>query len=207
MVIVNIFGRDHFKDYSDNKVLIKEIKNADLILVEGVSHNSLLTWENFKREPLIITFMLLYYLLLRLSSTFGKNDIDSIRLLLRREGKKFYKDWFFCDASGKDLIDYFYRSWHMPLQSALFLIYAIILYFLIGVSATFVGYIIVIPIFLPGLTFVVITMRYRNDFPIHEVIKLSKKGTNKILILYGKNHIKDLKEKLNKLGIKVTLYK
>ena len=95
MVIVNIFGRDHFKDYSDNKFLIKEIKNADLILVEGVSHNSLLTWENFKREPLIITFMLLYYLLLRLSSTLGKNDIDSIRLLLRREGKKFYKDWFF----------------------------------------------------------------------------------------------------------------
>ena len=88
MAIVKIFGRDHFKDYSDNKVLIKEIKNADFILVEGVSPNSLLTWDNFKKEPLIITFMLLYYLLLRLSSTFGKNDIDSIRSLLRREGKE-----------------------------------------------------------------------------------------------------------------------
>ncbi len=205
MVIVNIFGRDHFKDYSDNKVLIKEIKNADLILVEGVSHNSLLTWENFKREPLIITFMLLYYLLLRLSSTFGKNDIDSIRLLLRREGKKFYKDWFFCDASGNDLIDYFYRSWHMPLQSALFLIYAIILYFLIGVSATFVGYIIVILFLLPGLIFVLLTISYRDDFPVQKVVQLSRKGTNKILILYGKNHIKDLKEKLNKLGIKAEI--
>ena len=205
MVIVNIFGRDHFKDYSDNKVLIKEIKNADLILVEGVSHNSLLTWENFKREPLIITFMLLYYLLLRLSSTFGKNDIDSIRLLLRREGKKFYKDWFFCDASGNDLIDYFYRSWHMPLQSALFLIYAIILYFLIGVSATFVGYIIVILFLLPGLIFVLLTISYRDDFPVQKVVQLSRNGTNKILILYGKNHIKDLKEKLNKLGIKAEI--
>jgi hypothetical protein len=202
---ITIISSIHPKSLDKNPTISKAIKNADLILVEGVSHNSLLTWENFKREPLIITFMLLYYLLLRLSSTFGKNDIDSIRLLLRREGKKFYKDWFFCDASGKDLIDYFYRSWHMPLQSALFLIYAIILYFLIGVSATFVGYVIVIPIFLPGLTFVVITMRYRNDFPIHEVIKLSKKGTNKILILYGKNHIKDLKEKLNKLGIKAEI--
>ena len=205
MVIVNIFGRDHFKDYSDNKFLIKEIKNADLILVEGVSHNSLLTWENFKREPLIITFMLLYYLLLRLSSTLGKNDIDSIRLLLRREGKKFYKDWFFCDASGKDLIDYFYRPWYLPLQISLLLIYSILLYFLFGFSATFVGYIIVILILLPGLIFALLTISYRDNFPVQKVVQLSRKGTDKILILYGKNHIKDLKEKLNKLGIKAEI--
>ena len=149
--------------------------------------------------------MLLYYLLLRLSSTFGKNDIDSILSLLRREGKEYNKDWFFCDASSKDLMDYFYRSWHMSLQLALLLIYAIILYFLIGFSATFVGYIIVIPIFLSGLIFVVLTIKYRNDFPVQEVVRLSRKGTNKILILYGENHIKDIKEKLNKLRIKVGI--
>lgn len=205
MAIVKIFGRNHFKNYSDNKVLIKEIKNADLILVEGVSHNSLLTWENLKREPLTITSILLYYLIFRLSSTFGKNDIDSILSLLRKEGKKYNKDWFFCDASSKDLIDYFYRPWYLPLQISLLLIYSILLYFLFGFSATFVGYIIVILFLLPGLIFVLLTISYRDDFPVQKVVQLSRKGTDKILILYGKNHIKDLKEKLNKLGIKAEI--
>ena len=205
MAIVKIFGRNHFKNYSDNKVLIKEIKNADLILVEGVSHNSLLTWENLKREPLTITSILLYYLIFRLSSTFGKNDIDSILSLLRKEGKKYNKDWFLSDANSEDLIDYFYRPWHLPLQISLLLIYSILLYFLFGFSATFIEYIIVILFLLPGLIFVLLTISYRDDFPVQKVVQLSRKGTDKILILYGKNHIKDLKEKLNKLGIKAEI--
>ena len=138
MTAVKIFGRDHFKDYSHNKVLIREIKNADLILIEGVSHSDLLTWDNFKKEPLVILFMALYYLVLIISSIIGKNDINSIRSILYREDKKYNKDWEFCDAGGKELINQFYRPWHLALQISLFLIYSIMLYFLVGVSVTFI---------------------------------------------------------------------
>ncbi len=205
MTTVKIFGRVHFKNYSYNKVLIKEVKNADYILTEGVSHSDLLTWSNFNKEPLVVLFMALYYWVLKILSIKGKNDINSIRFVLNKENKKYNKDWEFCDADGKELINHFYKLWHLPLQISLFLIYSIMLYFLVGVSVTFIAYVVVIPIFLAGLIFVISTIKYRNDFPVQKVKLLINKGMNKILILYGKNHVKDLEARIPKVSANVII--
>ena len=194
MVDIKIVASVHIKSLDKNPKIVKAINEADLVIEEGVSAGN--RWDSMKTEPLLF----LYWEVFSRLPIF--RDIKSSRKVPNTSRINV-------DTDFAALTRFFYKWYHGLIN--------IILIVLIFIGLLFLPYIIIGIIkldflvvsaalfglflfgFLPVSTFFIYflnkTSRYRNDLVVSKIKDIGLKY-NKIVILYGAKHTKDLYNKL-----------
>lgn len=194
---ITIIKSLHVKRLDKNQKIAKAIKDADLVIEEGVSNGN--KFESFKTEPLLFLFWEVY------SKLPIFRDIKTSR-------KIFNASRINVDSNFTELVKLFHRWYHGLIN--------IILIFLIVIGVIFLPYLIIgieklnfsmmgvafFGLFLFGflptgtffLCFLNKTTGYRNDLVITKIKTMGAKNKN-IVIIYGAKHSKDLYNKLKSI--------
>lgn len=204
---ITIISSIHPKSLDKNPTISKAIKNADLIIEEGVSDGN--KSESFKTEPLILLYWEIFSKL-----PFFK-DIKSSRKIASNA------DRINVDSNFTELVKLFHRWYHglieiillfLILEGLISLRYLIIgiekLNFYMSIFAFFLAFLFIfLPISIFFLYFLNKTAGYRNDLVVTKIKTIYTKNKN-IVIIYGDRHSKDLYNKLKSIeNCKVKIIK
>lgn len=204
---ITIISSIHTKSLDKNPNISKAIKDADLIIEEGVSDGN--KFESFKTEPLILLYWEIFSKL-----PFFK-DIKSSRKIASNA------DRINVDSNFTELVKLFYRWYHGLIEIILIFLIVIGLislpYFIIGIEklnfymSSFAFFVAFLFIFLPTSTFFLYFLNkmagYRNDLVVTKIKTIDTKNKN-IVIIYGAGHSKDLYNKLKAIeNCKVKIIK
>ncbi len=192
---ITIIASIHSKTLDKKPAISKAIKDADLIIEEGVSDGN--KFESLKTEP----FILLYWEIFSKLPFF--RDIGNSRKIASNANR------INVDTDFTTLTKLFYRRYHKLINIIILILFVIGLAFLEGIIIgieKFNSFIISLSFLilfllcvLPTSTFFIYflnkTSRYRNDLVVSKIKSLNSKY-NKIVIIYGAIHAKDLSNKL-----------
>ena len=195
---IKIISSIHAKSLNKNLVIVKTIKNADLIIEEGVSNGDKL--ESFKTEPLLFLYWEVYCKLPIFRDIKTSRKIPNVNRIN-------------VDSNFTELVRLFHRWYHGLINIVLLFLILIGLLFLpyliIGiekldffmVSAAFFGLFVFgfLPTSIFFLYFLNKTAGYRNDLVVTKIKTMGAKNKD-IVIIYGAKHSKDLYNKLKSIG-------
>jgi len=208
---VYLLGTVHISAIKSTANLTETIKSCSAMIEENPRRNHFFNKSNFLSEPLLLIGLEIYdkifQLLLSIKSLFGlgkETDASSFNKLVDTVNPKIEKHFEFDIDINKE-IKKFHKIYNYPLQA---LIILTIIYLSITLYHKEIVYEILLLI--TGLLvyffyFVLSTFDYRNRLAINGAIELKNKGHMKIIMNYGKCHIKGIKQHLLHEGFEVFI--